>query len=79
MIVLITVSMLRNIFTLELILFFPSPECKRYQIRCNNGIGCYYSWERCDGDPDCIDNSDESFCSKALLIFIMIIIIVIIC
>lgn len=37
--------------------------CEPNEFRCNNGRCAVKIW-RCDGDDDCLDNSDESNCRK---------------
>jgi hypothetical protein len=38
--------------------------CKSDQFRCKNHIFCYRLEDRCDGDSQCIDKSDEMNCDK---------------
>ena len=38
--------------------------CKSDQFRCKNHIFCYRLEDRCDGDNQCIDKSDEMNCDK---------------
>jgi hypothetical protein len=38
--------------------------CKPDQFRCHNQIFCYRLEDRCDGDHQCIDKSDEMNCDK---------------
>lgn len=38
--------------------------CKSDQYRCHNHIFCYRLEDRCDGDNQCIDKSDEYNCDK---------------
>ncbi|XP_077865626.1 MAM and LDL-receptor class A domain-containing protein 1-like, partial [Saccoglossus kowalevskii] len=45
----------------------PPPTCMddKRKLACKDGLGCYYSWERCNFYSDCADNSDESSCGTS--------------
>lgn len=38
--------------------------CQSDQFKCRNHIFCYRAEDRCDGDHQCIDKSDELNCDK---------------
>ena len=44
--------------------------CQSGAFRCNNGT-CISSSDRCDGNRDCIDGSDETGCSGKLLNYLV--------
>ena len=56
-------------FYLFCFVFFPYNvvECGSSQRKCDSGTSCYDIWQKCDGNADCDDSSDEAYCVGKLI------------
>ena len=43
--------------------YYTDPVFPEGEFRCTDGLKSISIYSRCDGEPDCLDSSDESFCS----------------
>nr|XP_006821080.1 PREDICTED: apical endosomal glycoprotein-like [Saccoglossus kowalevskii] len=45
----------------------PLPTCVEDErmLACQDGSGCFYTWQRCNFYPECTDESDEKNCGKS--------------